>query len=145
MTSAPNLTQATLPAGPVRTRAWIFLLMALPLVAACSQESGAEVKRQSLAMPTLYDVLPSNTHDRSCQCLLHGQCANVADALPGHFEGRNLQCRVENEAARLVRCRVESRFVNEWQEARPIPGAWAWEEGVFYSNAPGAWCRGTGA
>ena len=95
-------------------------------------------------MPTIADVLPSNVTDKSCGCVLRNACAMVADAVPGQWEGRNLQCRVENEARRLVRCRFEARFVEEWQPDRPTPGEWAWQGGVFHVSPRGAWCAGTG-
>ena len=68
----------------------------------------------------------------------------VADAIAGEFEGRNLQCRIEDQADRVVRCRFETRFVEGYPPNERRPGAWRWHESVYHNYAPGAWCAGTG-
>ena len=114
------------------------------LLAACDSGTTLSAPRTPLAMPTMIDVIPSNTSDRSCACELRRQCVMVADAIAGEFEGRNLQCRVENEAGRVVRCRFEARFVEGYPPNERSPGPWRWEESVYHNYAPGAWCAGDG-
>ncbi len=115
------------------------LALALLLLAACGRE---EAPPAEMPMPDIYDVLPLAHADGSCACLLRRRCANLAERTPGWWEGRNLQCRVEDAGARTVRCRYEGRFWNEEDPAQPVPSEWQRRETVHLRYAHGAWCVG---
>ncbi|HYI47210.1 MAG TPA: hypothetical protein VEX35_01985 [Allosphingosinicella sp.] len=94
------------------------------------------------AMPALGDVLSSNMTDRSCACARDRQaCAMVSDAVPGHFEGRGLQCAGVPGESGVVRCRFEERFVTENVGSPARPGPWQPRDGQFRRIA-GGWCAG---
>lgn len=113
------------------------------LAAACSQASPAGNQYTALPpVPQLHDALPSHLSDKSCGCVTgRGVCANLADAIPGRWEGRGLSCGAINPAARTVDCALEVRFVREDPGAKEAPGAWEARR-VRLKFEGGGWCDG---
>jgi hypothetical protein len=92
-------------------------------------------------LPTIEDVLGPAYSDGSCACEMNGMCANIADAIPGYWEGRNLQCRVEDAAGRIAKCRFESRYWDATFPEKPVPSPWESRESLYHHYG-GGWCEG---
>jgi hypothetical protein len=123
----------------MRARLVLLLVAAAPL-AGCG--AAPTPGAASMGMPTLGDVASSNVIDRSCACLMRtGTCAMLADAVPGHFETRNLQCAIVSRGEGTVRCRFEQRFVTEYDRTPGQPGPWQREVRQL-RTMPGGWCVG---
>jgi hypothetical protein len=124
-------------------RPLVLLLSLLAATAGCDSPASRPAREaEPLALPTIHDVMSSNHNDKGCICVLHGQCANIADAVPGRFEGRNLECEPVDRQARKVRCRFDERFVAEWPDTAPSPSPWQPRDSVYTNLGKGAWCLG---
>ena len=115
------------------------------LLLSCSAEEEAEQPRLGPLgpsdLPTIEDVLGPAYSDGSCACEMTGMCANIADAIPGYWEGRNLQCRIEDKAGRIARCRFESRYWDTSFPEKPVASPWESQEGLYHHYGAG-WCEG---
>lgn len=120
-------------------------LVALLLLSCSGAEEESEQPRPAPLgpsdLPTIDDVLGPAYSDGSCGCEMGGMCANIADAIPGYWEGRNLQCRVEDSAGRIARCRFESRYWDATFPDKPVAGPWRTQEGLYHHYG-GGWCQG---
>ena len=92
-------------------------------------------------MPSVSDILPWPAVDNSCSCVLSGFCANVADAVPGRWEGRNLHCQMADAARRTARCHLDARFV-EQAGSTERASRWQRKDGLFHNYKASYWCAG---
>jgi hypothetical protein len=122
-----------------------IIAAALMLLASNGCGETSEEVEPALPMPAMQDVLSSNMRDTSCACRVGNICANVADAIVGTFEGKNLKCQVLNRSKRMMQCSLQERFVEmRGTDKQPgfeeHPGKWRKKEAILTYHSGTGWC-----
>lgn len=135
---------ATLPAVdravPIRACLISMLLVGLLAISGCEKPSVVDAPSiERVTYPDAQDVTPTAFYDRSCACVVKGDCAQLTDAIFGHSEVRRLRCGPSSVAG-AVSCQFESRFINE-ENSDPIASEWTIENSSFRKISKGQWCE----